>query len=162
MIFNFQISERIKMKKSKKMKKSEKMSVQECEEISLKELTQKATYVVNFMQIQIVGKDFPNNLEKILEIFLILHAAKINNLRNTIIDELALYKTAFKSQLRDLDKQQDENFLIRYYPRIVFRKMLGEYIEQRFETPAEAKKFFKTFIFKNRTIRFQSSHDENE
>lgn len=144
------------------MKKSEKMPVQECKKSSLKELTQKATNVVNFMQIQIVGKDFPNDLEKILEIFLILHAAKINNLRNPIIDELAVYKTAFKSQLRDLDKQQDENFLIRYYPRIVFRKMLGEYIEQRFETPAEAKKFFKTLIFKNRTIRFQSSHDENE
>jgi hypothetical protein len=101
-------------------------------------------------------------LEKILEIFLILHAAKINNLRNPIIDELAVYKTAFKSQLRDLDEQQDENFLIRYYPRIMFRKMLGKYIEQRFETRAEAKKFLNTLIFKNRTIRFQSSHDENE
>jgi len=40
--------------------------------------------------------------------------------------------------------------------------MLGEYIEQRFETPAEAKKFLKTLIFKNRTIRFQSSHNKNE
>lgn len=144
------------------MKKSKKMPVQRCEEISLGELAQNATNVVNFMQIQIVGKDFPNNLEKILEIFLILHAAKINNLRNPIIDELALYKAAFQSQLRDLDEQQDENFLIRYYPRIVFRKMLGEYIEQRFETPAEAKKFLKTLIFKNRTIRFQSSHNKNE
>ena len=156
MIFNFQISERIKMKKS------EKMSAQECEEISLKELAQNATNAVNFMQIQIVGKDFPNDLEKILEIFLILHATKINNLRNLIIDELALYKTVFQSQLRDLDKQKNKNFLIRYYPRIVFRKMLGEYIEQRFETRAEAKKFLKTLIFKNRTIRFQSSHNKNE
>lgn len=144
------------------MKKSKKMPVQRCEEISLGELAQNATNVVNFMQIQIVGKDFPNNLEKILEIFLILHAAKINNLRNPIIDELALYKAAFQSQLRDLDEQQDENFLIRYYPRIMFRKMLGKYIEQRFETPAEAKKFLKTLIFKNRTIRFQSSHNKNE
>ena len=98
------------------MKKSKKMPVQRCEEISLGELAQNATNVVNFMQIQIVEKDFPNNLEKILEIFLILHAAKINNLRNPIIDELALYKAAFQSQLRDLDEQQDENFLIRYYP----------------------------------------------
>lgn len=144
------------------MKKSEKMSVQECEEISLKELAQNATNVVNFMKIKIVGKDFPNNLEKILEIFLILHAAKINNLRNPIIDELALYKDAFQSRLHDLDTQQDKNFLIRYYPGIVFEKMLGEYIDQRFETRAEAKKFLKTLIFKNRTIRFQSSHDENE
>ena len=144
------------------MKKSKKMPVQKCKKSSLKELTQKATNVVNFMQIQIVGKDFPNDLEKILEIFLILHAAKINNLRNPIIDELALYKTAFKSQLRDLDEQQDENFLIRYYPRIMFRKMLGEYIDQRFETRAEAKKFLKTLRFKNRTIRFQSSHNKNE
>ncbi len=138
------------------------MLVQECEEISLKELAQNATNVVNFMKIKIVGKDFPNNLEKILEIFLILHAAKINNLRNPIIDELALYKDAFQSRLRDLDERKNKNFLIRYYPRIVFRKMLGEYIEQRFETRAEAKKFLKTLIFKNRTIRFQSSHDENE
>lgn len=144
------------------MKKSKKMLVQECEEISLKELAQNATNVVNFMKIKIVGKDFPNNLEKILEIFLILHAAKINNLRNPIIDELALYKDAFQSRLRDLDERKNKNFLIRYYPRIVFRKMLGEYIEQRFETRAEAKKFLKTLIFKNRTIRFQSSHDENE
>lgn len=143
------------------MKKSKKMSVQKCKKSSLKKLTRKATHVVNFMQIQIVGKDFPNDLEKILEIFLILHAAKINNLRNSIIDELALYKTTFKSQLRDLDKQQDENFPIRYYPRIMFRKMLGKYIEQRLETRAEAKKFLKT-LFKNRTIRFQSSRNKNE
>ena len=138
------------------------MIVQKCEESSLEKLTQKATHVVNFMQIKIVGKDFPNDLGKILEVFLILHAAKINNLRNPIIDELALYKAAFQSQLRDLDKQQDENFLIRYYPRIMFRKMLGKYIEQRFETRAEAKKFLKTLIFKNRMIRFQSSHNKNE
>ena len=144
------------------MKKSKKMPVQRCEEISLGELAQKATHVVNFMQIQIVGKDFPNDLGKILEIFLILHAAKINNLKNPIIDELALYKDAFQSQLRDLDKRKNKNFLIRYYPRIVFRKMLGEYIEQRFETRAEAKKFLKTLIFEDRTIRFQSSRNKNE
>ena len=144
------------------MKKSQKMPVQQCEWSSLEKLAQNATHVVNFMQIKIVGKDFPNDLEKILEIFLILHAAKINNLRNPIIDELVLYKTAFQSQLRDLDKRENKNFLIRYYPRIVFRKMLGEYIEQRFETRAEAKKFLKTLIFKNRTIRFQPSHNKNE
>lgn len=138
------------------------MSVQECKSSSLEKLAQNATNAVNFMQIKIVGKDFPNDLGKILEIFLILHAAKINNLRNPIIDELALYKTAFQSQLRDLDKRENKNFLIRYYPRIMFRKMLGKYIEQRFETRAEAKKFLKTLRFKNRTIRFQSSHNKNE
>ena len=144
------------------MKKSKKMSTQQCELISLGELAQNAANVANFMQIKIVGKNFSDDLEKILEIFLILHAAKINNLRNPIIDELFLYKTVFQSQLRELDKRKNKNFLIRYYPRIVFRKMLGEYIEQRFETRAEAKKFLKTLIFENRTIRFQPSHDENE
>ena len=138
------------------------MSTQQCELISLGELAQNAANVTNFMQIKIVGKNFSDDLEKILEIFLILHAAKINNLRNPIIDELLLYKISFQSQLRDLDKRKNKNFLIRYYPRIVFRKMLGEYIEQRFETRAEAKKFLKTLIFENRTIRFQPSHDENE
>ena len=144
------------------MKKSKKMSTQQCELISLGELAQNAANVANFMQIKIVGKNFSDDLEKILEIFLILHAAKINNLRNPIIDELFLYKTVFQSQLRELDKRKNKNFLIRYYPRIVFRKMLGEYIEQRFETRAEAKKFLQTLIFENRTIRFQPSHDENE
>lgn len=93
MIFNFHFQKGEKMTKSKKHnpkgkkrnKKSEKapsfaldfkMTPETCAAIGLEKLQNMVTNALEYLSVEIRGKKFEKPLDKVLEVFLIIYAAK--------------------------------------------------------------------------------------
>ena len=149
MIFDFHFQKGEKMTKSKKHnpkgkkrnKKSEKapsfvldskMTPEACAAIGLEKLQDMVTNALEYLPVEIRGKKFEKPLDKVLEVFLIIYAAKQTGQTNEAIKNIGLFRKTFLMRLKALDNNLGENFLLKYYPRVLFKNMLAQHIESHF------------------------------
>lgn len=163
MIFDFHFQKGEKMTKSKKHnpkgkkrnKKSEKapsfvldskMTPEACAAIGLEKLQDMVTNALEYLPVEIRGKKFKKPLDKVLEVFLIIYAAKQTGQTNEAIKNIGLFRKSFLMRLKALDNNLGENFLLKYYPRVLFKNMLGQHI-------------LASIVFSEKIIQFESSQE---
>lgn len=176
MIFDFHFQKGEKMTKSKKHnpkdkkrnKKSEKapsfvldskMTPEACAAIGLEKLQDMVTNALKYLPVEIRGKKFEKPLDQVLEVFLIVYAAKRTGQTNETIKNLGLFRKSFLMRLKALDNNLGEHFLLKYYPRVLFKNMLAQHIDSHFETKYEVKQFLASIVFSEKIIQFESSQE---
>ena len=90
---------------------------------------------------------------------MIIYAAKQTGQTNEAIKNIGLFRKSFLMRLKALDNNLGENFLLKYYPRVLFKNMLAQHIESHFETKYEVKQFLASIVFSEKIIQFESSQE---
>ena len=98
-------------------------------------------------------------IRKVLEVFLIIYAAKRTGQTNEAIKNIGLFRKTFLMRLKALDNNLGEHFLLKYYPRVLFNNMLAQHIDSHFETKYEVKQFLASIVFSEKIIQFESSQE---
>ena len=174
MIFDFPFQKGEKMTKSKKHnpkgkkrnKKSEKapsfaldskMTPEACAATGLEKLQDMVTNALEYLPVEIQGKKLEKPLDKVLEVFLIIYAAKRAGQTNEVIKNIGLFRKTFLRRLKALDNNLGEKFLLKYYPRVLFKNMLAQHIDSHFATKYDTKQFLASIVFGEKIIQFKSS-----